>query len=89
MIILVFTSRSPFLYFSQFYINYFSVSQPLTQIDPWQYQAAEFNFRNQLKTVKKKEFSMDEEEGAGVSHHQDEDEDHDDVALFEDDGISI
>ena len=32
---------------------------------------------------------MDEEEGAGVSHQQDEDEDHDDVALFEDDGISI
>ena len=29
-------------------------------------QAAEFNFRNQLKTVKKKEFSMDEEEGAAV-----------------------
>merc|ERR1712223_489774 len=30
-----------------------------------QKKAAEFNFRNQLKTVKKKEFSMDEEEGAG------------------------
>merc|ERR1712080_425562 len=28
-----------------------------------QKKAAEFNFRNQLKTVKKKEFSMDEEEG--------------------------
>merc|ERR1712180_210057 len=30
-----------------------------------QKKAAEFNFRNQLKTVKKKEFTMDEEEGAG------------------------
>merc|ERR1711936_599703 len=30
-----------------------------------QKKAAEFNFRNQLKTVKKKEFAMDEEEGAG------------------------
>merc|ERR1719493_470184 len=30
-----------------------------------QKKAAEFNFRNQLKTVKKKEFSMDEEEAAG------------------------
>merc|ERR1712020_209557 len=30
-----------------------------------QKKAAEFNFRNQLKTVKKKELSMDEEEGAG------------------------
>merc|ERR1712012_1208994 len=29
-----------------------------------QKKAAEFNFRNQLKTVKKKEFTMDEEEGA-------------------------
>merc|ERR1712059_242333 len=29
-----------------------------------QKKAAEFNFRNQLKTVKKKEFSMDEEKGA-------------------------
>merc|ERR1712236_92754 len=29
-----------------------------------QKKAAEFNFRNQLKTVKKKEFSMDEEEAA-------------------------
>ncbi len=27
-----------------------------------QKKAAEFNFRNQLKTVKKKEFTMDEEE---------------------------
>ena len=32
-----------------------------------QKKAAEFNFRNQLKTVKKKEFTMDEEEAAGVS----------------------
>ena len=32
-----------------------------------QKKAAEFNFRNQLKTVKKKEFTMDEEEGAAVS----------------------
>jgi len=31
-----------------------------------QKKAAEFNFRNQLKTVKKKEFTMDEEEH-GVS----------------------
>ena len=31
-----------------------------------QKKAAEFNFRNQLKTVKKKEFTMDEEEGAAV-----------------------
>jgi len=31
-----------------------------------QKKAAEFNFRNQLKTVKKKEFTMDEEE-AGVT----------------------
>lgn len=31
-----------------------------------QKKAAEFNFRNQLKTVKKKEFTMDEDE-AGVS----------------------
>ena len=31
-----------------------------------QKKAAEFNFRNQLKTVKKKEFTMDEEE-PGVS----------------------
>ena len=31
-----------------------------------QKKAAEFNFRNQLKTVKKKEFTMDDEE-AGVS----------------------
>merc|ERR1719204_277868 len=30
-----------------------------------QKKAAEFNFRNQLKTVKKKEFTMDEEEAAG------------------------
>merc|ERR1712066_733611 len=30
-----------------------------------QKKAAEFNFRNQLKTVKKKEFAMKEEEGAG------------------------
>merc|ERR1712130_282464 len=30
-----------------------------------QKKAAEFNFRNQLKTVKKKEFAMDEGEGAG------------------------
>merc|ERR1712112_382671 len=30
-----------------------------------QKKAAEFNFRNQLKTVKKKEFAMDEEEAAG------------------------
>merc|ERR1712227_955879 len=29
-----------------------------------QKKAAQFNFRNQLKTVKKKEFTMDEEEGA-------------------------
>ena len=29
-----------------------------------QKKAAEFNFRNQLKTVKKKEFTMDEEEHA-------------------------
>merc|ERR1712045_339203 len=29
-----------------------------------QKKAAEFNFRNQLKTVKKKEFTVDEEEGA-------------------------
>merc|ERR1712098_63267 len=29
-----------------------------------QKKAAEFNFRNQLKTVKKKEFTMDDEEGA-------------------------
>merc|ERR1712106_146561 len=29
-----------------------------------QKKAAEFNFRNQLKTVKKKEFTMDEEEAA-------------------------
>ncbi len=33
-----------------------------------QKKAAEFNFRNQLKTVKKKEFTMDEEE-PGVSSH--------------------
>lgn len=33
-----------------------------------QKKAAEFNFRNQLKTVKKKEFTMDEEEAAAVSH---------------------
>lgn len=56
-------------------------------------QAAEFNFRNQLKTVKKKEFSMDEEEGAGVSLHDDDDgdrnEDDDDGAVYEEDGISI
>ena len=32
-----------------------------------QKKAAEFNFRNQLKTVKKKEFTMDEEEAAAVS----------------------
>ena len=32
---------------------------------------------------------MDEEEGAGVSLHQHNDEDHDDGALFEDGGISI
>merc|ERR1712080_584241 len=31
-----------------------------------QKKAAEFNFRNQLKTVKKKEFAMDEEEAAAV-----------------------
>merc|ERR1712020_669189 len=30
-----------------------------------QKKAAEFNFRNQLKTVKKKEFTLEEEEGAG------------------------
>merc|ERR1712112_248797 len=30
-----------------------------------QKKAAEFNFRNQLKTIKKKEFAMDEEEAAG------------------------
>jgi Troponin len=32
-----------------------------------QKKAAEFNFRNQLKTVKKKEFTMDEDE-AGVRY---------------------
>lgn len=42
----------------------FSTKKPSSSIVS---QAAEFNFRNQLKTVKKKEFSMDEEEGAGVS----------------------
>ena len=47
-------------------------------------QAAEFNFRNQLKTVKKKEFSMDEEEGAGVSLHDDDDDDDDED--YDDDG---
>jgi len=31
-----------------------------------QKKAAEFNFRNQLKTVKKKEFTMDEEEAAAA-----------------------
>merc|ERR1712098_448840 len=31
-----------------------------------QKKAAEFNFRNQLKTVKKKEFTMDDEEGANA-----------------------
>merc|ERR1712223_1123934 len=30
-----------------------------------QKKAAEFNFRNQLKTVKKKEFTLEEEDGAG------------------------
>ena len=35
-----------------------------------QKKAAEFNFRNQLKTVKKKEFTMDEEEGAAVSYNK-------------------
>ena len=33
-----------------------------------QKKAAEFSFRNQLKTVKKKEFRMDEEEAATVSN---------------------
>ena len=33
-----------------------------------QKKAAEFNIRNQLKTVKKKEFSMDDADG--VSHGQ-------------------
>merc|ERR1719195_486136 len=33
-------------------------------IKPTLKKAAEFNFRNQLKTVKKKEFTMDEEEAA-------------------------
>merc|ERR1711954_108318 len=31
-----------------------------------QKKAAEFNFRNQLKTVKKKEFTMEDEEGANA-----------------------
>ena len=31
-----------------------------------QKKAAEFNFRNQLKTVKKKEFTMEDEEGAAA-----------------------
>jgi len=35
-----------------------------------QKKAAEFNFRNQLKTVKKKEFTMDEEEGAAAEVSQ-------------------
>merc|ERR1712170_81469 len=36
-----------------------------------QKKAAEFNFRNQLKTVKKKEFTMDEEEGAAAKKKPD------------------
>merc|ERR1712032_742632 len=36
-----------------------------------QKKAAEFNFRNQLRTVKKKEFSMDEEEGAAAKKKPD------------------
>jgi len=35
-----------------------------------QKKAAEFNFRNQLKTVKKKEFSMDDEEQATTGQEQ-------------------
>merc|ERR1712029_311561 len=35
-----------------------------------QKKAAEFNFRNQLKTVKKKEFTMDEEEAAAAEEEK-------------------
>merc|ERR1711983_726260 len=35
-----------------------------------QKKAAEFNFRNQLKTVKKKEFSMDDEEQKKKPHRR-------------------
>merc|ERR1719281_1815838 len=36
-----------------------------------QKKAAEFNFRNQLKSVKKKEFSMEDEEGAAAKKKPD------------------
>merc|ERR1712029_212826 len=36
-----------------------------------QKKAAEFNFRNQLKTVKKKEFTMEDEEGAAAKKKPD------------------
>ena len=34
-----------------------------------QKKAAEFNIRNQLKTVKKKEFSMDDADGVSYTHY--------------------
>jgi hypothetical protein len=48
---------------------FFSIKPTLKKVSKYenkfaklQKKAAEFNFRNQLKTVKKKEFTMDEEE---------------------------
>jgi len=53
-------------------ITFYSIKPTLKKVSKYenkfaklQKKAAEFNFRNQLKTVKKKEFTMDEEE-AGV-----------------------
>lgn len=50
-------------------INFFSVKPTLKKVSKYenkfaklQKKAAEFNFRNQLKVVKKKEFTMEEED---------------------------
>ena len=50
--------------------NTFSIKPTLKKVSKYenkfaklQKKAAEFNFRNQLKTVKKKEFTMDDDQG--------------------------
>ena len=52
---------------------FFSIKPSLKKVSKYenkfaklQKKAAEFNFRNQLKTVKKKEFTMEDEEGAAA-----------------------
>lgn len=55
--------------YCEFYYYYFSVKPTLKKVSKYenkfaklQKKAAEFNFRNQLKVVKKKEFTLEEED---------------------------